>query len=216
LKVLFGDYGSSQAQYHHVERSAGAGDRQKGGMTSVTLKPTGQAAPPAAQDMPLPAQLADFAVVNAALYRQHYEDLLSRRAGLGLGRSSRPIPLAPAWHWPAFLITVPWMFYRKMYSGGIILVALPVLLDHILPGSLFLGSGLLIALTAGICGKSWYVEHAVRRIAKARQAHSSDAARAAYLARARGVSLSAGIFGVLILIVTMTVIVMGLTPPNRF
>jgi hypothetical protein len=175
-----------------------------------------RAVPPAAQDMPSPAELADFAAANAAFYRQHYEDLLSRRPDPGLDRSSRPHLLVPAWHWPAFLITVPWMFYRKMYSGGIILVALPVLLDHILPGSLFLGSGVLIALTAGICGKSWYVEHAVRRIAKARQAHPDDAARGAYLARARGVSLSAGVFGALILIVTMTVIVMGLTPPNRF
>jgi hypothetical protein len=182
----------------------------------MTSEPMDQAVPPVAQDMPSPAELADFAAVNAALYQRHYEDFLSRRPDPDLGRSSRPLLLMPAWHWPAFLITVPWMFYRKMYSGGIILVALPVLLDHILPGSLFLGSGLLIALTAGICGKSWYVEHAVRRIAKARQAHSNDAARAAYLARAKGVSLSAGIFGALILIVTMTVIVMGLTPPNRF
>jgi hypothetical protein len=176
----------------------------------------GRAAVPATQDMPTPAELADFAAANAVFYQQHYEDLLGRRPDLGLGRASGQLPVVPSWHWAAFLITVPWMFYRKMYSGGIILVALPVLLDHILPGSLFLGSGLLIALTAGICGRSWYVGHAVHRIAKARWAYPNEVERAAYLARARGVSLSAGIFGALILIVTMTVIVMGLTPPNRF
>ena len=89
-------------------------------------------------------------------------------------------------------------------------------LDHILPGSLFLGSGLLIAAAAGLCGKSWYVEHAVRRLAKARRIHQDWQPREAYLARARGVSLPAAIFGVLIQIVTAMVVVMGLLPPNRF
>jgi hypothetical protein len=40
--------------------------------------------------------------------------------------------------------------------------------------------------------------------------------REAFLARARGVSLPAGIFGGLIQIVTVVVVLMGLLPPNRF
>lgn len=168
------------------------------------------------QGLPSAQAMQQFAALNAQSFLRHYERTQARMNAAAPGGAPGRLPFVPSWHWPAFLVTVPWMFYRKMYSGGIILVALPVFLDHILPGSLFLGSGLAIAVTAGICGKSWYLEHAVRRMAKSRRAHDTDGARAAYLARASGVSLSAGIFGALIQIVTATVIVMDLFPPNRF
>jgi hypothetical protein len=160
--------------------------------------------------------MQQFAAPHAASFMRHYERMRARANATGPGCAPGRLPFVLSWHWPAFIMTVPWMFYRKMYSGGIILVAMPVFLDHILPGSLFLGSGIAIAITAGICGKSWYVEHAIRRMAKARRSHDNDDARAAYMARASGVSLSAGIFGALIQIVTVTVIVMDLLPPNRF
>lgn len=170
-----------------------------------------------ASELPAPAVLAQFAERNPTPYQSHYEQLLRRPLRPAPDRlATRRLPFAPSWSWAAFFITVPWLFYRKMYSGGIILVALPVFLDHILPGSLFLGSGFVIAITAGLCGKSWYVEHAIRRLAKARRIHQDSQSRDAYLARARGVSLPAGIFGVLIQIVTAMVVVMGLLPPNRF
>lgn len=174
------------------------------------------AARQAVHDLPSPAVLAEFAERNAAPYRNHYELLLQRHTRSRPDRVPARLSFAPSWSWAAFLVTVPWLFYRKMYSGGIILVALPVFLDHILPGSLFLGSGLLIATTAGLCGKSWYVEHAVRRLTKARRIHQDWQPREAYLARARGVSPPAAIFGILIQIVTAMVVVMGLLPPNRF
>ncbi|MGH6618437.1 MAG: DUF2628 domain-containing protein [Alphaproteobacteria bacterium] len=168
------------------------------------------------QGLPPPAVLAQFAERNPVPYLSHYERLLQRPIRPRPDRVPARLSFAPSWSWAAFLVTVPWLFYRKMYSGGIILVALPVFLDHILPGSLFLGSGLLVAAAAGLCGKSWYVEHAVRRLAKARRIHQDWRPREAYLARARGVSLPAAIFGVLIQIVTAMVVVMGLLPPNRF
>jgi hypothetical protein len=169
-----------------------------------------------AEDLPTVAEVTRFVAVHFVPFQRLYEKALELETKHA--RDSQPtlLPFVPSWHWPAFVVTVPWMFYRKMYSGGIILVALPVFLDHILPGSLFLGSGLLIAITAGVCGKFWYLEHAIRRIAKARHAHTGMDARAAYLERASGVSLSAGIFGALIQIVSATVIVMGLLPPDRF
>ncbi len=170
----------------------------------------------AEQGLPSAQAMQQFAAPNGKSFLRHYERTQARANAAAPGCVPGRLPFVPSWHWPAFLVTVPWMFYRKMYSGGIILVALPVFLDHILPGSLFLGSGLAIAVTAGICGKSWYLEHAVRRIAKARRTHDTDAARAAYLARASGVSLSAGVFGALVQIVTATVIVMDLLPANRF
>jgi hypothetical protein len=166
--------------------------------------------------LPPPEVLAGFAERNGAHYQDHYKRLLQRHLGHGKAGAARRLPLRPSWSWAAFLATVPWLFYRKMYLGGIILVTLPVFLDHILPGSLFLGSGLLIAVTAGLCGKSWYVEHAVHRLSKARRDYRDWHMREAFLARAKGVSLPAGIFGALIQIVTALVVVMGLLPPNRF
>lgn len=160
--------------------------------------------------------MAAFIGPGADGYLMHYDRM--RRAGgtssNGMMATHRHFRLS--WHWPAFILTVPWMFYRKMYTGGIILVALPILLDHLLPGSIFLGSGLLVAAIVGFCGKTWYLDHAVGRFAKARRDFSNAAERSVYLERAGGVSLSAGIFGALIQVVTATVIVLGLLPPTHF
>ena len=177
----------------------------------------GRFTPAAPLPVPLPSSdlVGKFADRNAETYRRHYEGQLARHACRKRAGRAERLPFLPSWSWPAFLATLPWLFYRKMYLGGIILVALPVFLDHLLPNSLFLGSGLLIATTAGICGKSWYVEHAVRRIAKASREYPDRPMRHAYLARASGVSLSAGIFGALIQIVTGVVLILGLLP-SRF
>lgn len=160
--------------------------------------------------------MATFIGPGAEGYLKHYEAMRTpdRTTPVESGESRRRFRLS--WHWPAFILTVPWMFYRKMYTGGIILVALPILLDHLLPGSVFLGSGLLIAVIVGICGKTWYLEHAVRRFAKAARDFTNIAERSVYLERAGGVSLPAGIFGALIQVVTAAVIVLGLLPPTHF
>ena len=185
-------------------------------MTSMSLDGFRQPAPRKRAKPPQFDAMSRFIALRSAPYLRHYEKLWRRDELVMDHLHERRLPFAISWLWPAFALTIPWMFYRKMYTGGIILVALPIFLDHILPGSLFLGSGVLIAVTAGLCGKSWYLEHAARRLTKARRLYPSDAAQEAYLARASGVSLSAGIFGALIQIVTATVIVLDLLPPNRF
>ncbi len=119
------------------------------------------------------------------------------------------------WHWPAFLWTVPWMFYRKMYSGGVILIVLPVFLDHILPGALFLGSGLLIAMACGLFAKPWYIEHAARRIAKAYREFEDPPTRQAYIEHAGGVSVAGAVFGFLTQIATISVIILDIMPLER-
>jgi hypothetical protein len=183
---------------------------------STSWSPFGQSVSPPSGEAGQLADVSRFIGPRATPYLRHYEKLRQRGEPGAAAWTDAPPPFALSWHWPAFVMTIPWMFYRKMYAGGIILVALPVFLDHLLPGSLFLGSGLLIAVVAGLCGKSWYLEHAARRLAKARHLYTSDAMRAAYLERASGVSLSAGVFGALIQIVTATVIVLDLLPPSRF
>ena len=151
-----------------------------------------------------------FLAVRPEPYLQHYRALYGHRERW---KSSRR-RWAVSWLWPAFLVTVPWMFYRKMYSGGIILIALPIIFEHILPGALFLGSSIVIAIAAGAFGKSWYLDHALNRIEKARRAYSSDDGRLAYIAHAGNVSVAGAIFGLLTQAVTLTVLVIGLLPPN--
>jgi len=185
-------------------------------MTSMSWGQPAHPASPQIEKPPQWAAMSAFIVRGAAPYLRHYEKIWRRRRAEAKPWPEEHLPFALAWHWPAFVLTIPWMLYRKMYAGGIILVALPILLDHLLPGSLFLGSGALIAVTAGLCGKSWYLEHAARRLAKAQRLFTTESAQAAYLARASGVSLSAGIFGALVQIVTATVIVLDLLPPRHF
>lgn len=168
------------------------------------------------QPMPDITPLAAFIGPGATSYLSHFGKQRKKAATTSSSAQPHKLPIVISWHWPAFALTIPWMFYRKMYTGGIILIALPVFLDHILPGSLFLGSGLLIAVIAGLCGKSWYLEHAMNRFAKARRTFDDDAAQSIYLQRAGGVSLSAGIFGALVQGVTATVIVFDLLPPSHF
>jgi len=184
--------------------------------TPMNLATLGSQAAPDGREPPQLTAITRFIAEHATPYLQHYEMLWHRHGTAMNMRQGTRLPFAFSWLWPAFMLTIPWMFYRKMYTGGIILVALPVFLDHLLPGSLFLGSGFLIAVTAGLCGKSWYLEHVVRRLAKAPRLYASEAAQSAYLARARGVSLSAGIFGGLIQIVSGTVIILDLLPPRHF
>jgi len=130
-------------------------------------------------------------------------------------KSPAPRTRLGGWHWPAFLWTVPWMFYRKMYSGGVILIVLPVFLDHILPGALFLGSGLFIAMICGFFAKSWYAEHAARRITKAYREFEDPITRRAYIEHAGGVSVAGAVFGFLTQIATLSIIILDILPLER-
>ena len=160
--------------------------------------------------------IGDFAAIRPSGYQKHFEKLGPAFRDTVPDAGRLRLPFAPSWCWPAFALTVPWLFYRKMYMGGIILVALPILLDNLLPGSLFLGSGLLIAVVCGLCGKSWYLDHVVNRLAKAQRRLGNDFERAVYIRRARGVSPAGGLFGLLIQIVSGTVIVLNLLPPIHY
>lgn len=114
------------------------------------------------------------------------------------------------WHWPAFLATVPWLFYRKMYAGGLILVSLPVLLDLVVPGGLFLGWTFVTGLAAGLFGKQWYLDHAKRRVRDARRLYPAGPHRSAFLRHAGGTSIPGAVLGCTIEIATVTATLSGL------
>jgi len=116
----------------------------------------------------------------------------------------------PRWHWSAFLLTVPWLFYRKMYAGGLILVSAPVLLDLVVPHGLFFGWTLIVSTVAGLFGHRWYLDHVVRRIRDAREKFPLEQDRTAFLRRAGGVSLAGAAFGAAIEVATVSATLSGL------
>lgn len=123
--------------------------------------------------------------------------------------------LLSRWHWPAFVATVPWLFYRKMYAGGLILVSAPVLLNLVVPRGLFLGWTLVIALAAGLFARQWYVDHAGRRIREAHRNFPGSRNRVAFLRHAGGVSVPGAILGLTIEIATVTATLSGLLNGNN-
>lgn len=165
-----------------------------------------------AKDVGSHEEMLQFVGPRAAIYASSFPTLPT---GSSPTKTTDPHARLGGWHWPAFLWTVPWMFYRKMYSGGVILIVLPVFLDHILPGALFLGSGLLIALACGLFAKSWYAEHAARRIAKAYREFEDPITRQAYIEHAGGVSVAGAVFGFLTQIATLSIIVLDILPLER-
>ena len=140
--------------------------------------------------------LAEFIGARAPIYLTHYRRTTGADKSAAAPNCGRPSH-AVSWHWAAFVLTIPWLFYRKMYLGGIVLVILPVLFDQIAPGSLFFGSGLMIAICTGLYAKSWYVAHALGKIGEATQRFSIADQRMAYIRHAGGVSIPGAVFGAL-------------------
>jgi hypothetical protein len=131
------------------------------------------------------ADLETFFGPGAATYLAVYEKM---RAAEPKRRGS-----VRTWSWPVFLGGFTWFFYRKLYTYGAIVIFLPLIFGYLfgrVGGSTFI----LFAVEA----KSWYVNHALDRIAKADALGLTGPERADYLQRAGGVSLAAGIFAGLI------------------
>lgn len=162
---------------------------------------------PGTDEPPLLQDLVRFIGPNAAAYLPQARPFPPGPANAGNAFPRNPLS---GWHWPAFLATVPWLFYRKMYAGGIILVSAPVLLNLVVPGGLFFGWALLIALVAGLFARRWYLDHARRRILDARGFFPDTRRRIAFLRRAGGVSVPGAILGSAIEIATVTATLSGI------
>ena len=174
--------------------------------TDAVHAPTGHVRPD--------ALLADFVGPRARSYLAHHRRTECPESRATAQAQDRAKPdRALSWHWPAFLLTIPWLFYRKMYLGGIVLVVLPVLFDHIAPGSLFFGSGLMIAFCTGLYAKSWYLTHALGKIDAATKRFPAMDRRLAYIRHAGGVSVPGAVFGALTQGITVSLAVHDLLRP---
>lgn len=102
-----------------------------------------------------------------------------------------------SWNWPAFLIPVYWLAYRKMYLEAF-LCAVIIAFFMLIPGS-----GLVIHIVVGIFANSLYRQKALRTVRQSLQMTQNEAEL--YLIKHGGTS----IVGMVVAIVIVVFIVVG-------
>lgn len=86
------------------------------------------------------------------------------------------------WHWPAFLIGVIWMVYRRMYrlaaiwAGMLVFFSIAEALLGV-PEGVSMVITLVINITAAVYANRWYLTHCQREIARARALAGDDETR---------------------------------------
>ncbi|MCF3531105.1 MULTISPECIES: DUF2628 domain-containing protein [Stenotrophomonas] len=132
------------------------------------------AASPVAATVPeLEGDIALYAAVvggNFPIYRQRW------RLDQGIAEGNG------TWHWPAFLIGVIWMVYRRMYrlaaiwAGMLVFFSIAEALLGV-PEGVSMVITLAINVTAAVYANRWYLAHCQREIARARALAGDDEAR---------------------------------------
>ena len=129
-----------------------------------------------------------------------------------LWRRSRRVWLTAygSWCWWGFLIPLPWLFYRKLWAVGSVLVVLPILAEAVLGTGARAGFGL--SALVGAFGMPLVLDRC-RRKARRVQSLGLPAGNAIeYLRRAGGVSIPGAVFGFVLTLSYFTV-VFGYTKP---
>ncbi|MGS7842934.1 GYF domain-containing protein [Stenotrophomonas forensis] len=150
----------------------------------------------------LEGEMALYAAVvggNFPIYRQRWR--LDQGIATGSG----------TWHWPAFLLGLVWMMYRRMYrlaamwAGLLLLISvIETLLD--VPDGLSLIITVALSITTGAFGNTWYLAHCQRLIARARAESRGDETRLHSELSARGgTSVVATVIALVIAAVLSTV-----------
>ncbi|MHC1675086.1 DUF2628 domain-containing protein [Stenotrophomonas maltophilia] len=160
------------------------------------------AAPDRAAAAGLEGEMALYASVvggNFPIYRQRWG--LDQGVATGSG----------TWHWPAFLLGLIWMMYRRMYRLAAMWAGLLLLISVVetwldVPDGLSLVITFALSITTGIFGNSWYLAHCQRLIAQARAVTGDDDARLRSELTARGgTSVVATLIAIVIAVALSTV-----------
>lgn len=155
------------------------------------------AAAPALED-----DIALYAAVvggNFPIYRQRWR--LDQGVAGGSG----------TWHWPAFLIGVIWMVYRRMYTLAAIWAGMLVFFSIAeallgVPEGVSMVITLVINTLAAVYANRWYLAHCQREIARARALAGNDQARLRSELAARGDTNAPGAAMVAIVVVAMMLV----------
>lgn len=130
------------------------------------------------------ADLAIYFGHQAEVYLRHY------RRQYGRHRAGRRGPLA-AWSWPAFSASLAWFWYRKLWLGGVLSLAIPMV-GGWLPGG---WGGVAGYLLVAALAKDWYLRAALGSVTQADAAGLTGPARHDFLAGRGGTSWPAGALG---------------------
>lgn len=109
----------------------------------------------------------------------------------------RKLPLT--WCWSAFLITIPWLMYRKLYGLAAGLIGGVIAISLILPEISSTGTAGSYAVIS-MFAKTTYVQHALKRIQKLRSRATSEEELETLVKRAGGVSIPGAVIGTILFI----------------
>ncbi len=101
---------------------------------------------------------------NAESYRARWRKMYAKAGSIAKMNSTR------SWNWAGFLLSGPWLFYRKMYLEGCIWAVAVILLTvaENVTGSPLNGTTLGLCIGIGMYGDSWYFKHTYKRISALR------------------------------------------------
>ncbi|MGF9756937.1 DUF2628 domain-containing protein [Microvirga sp. 0TCS3.31] len=134
---------------------------------------------------------AAFVGPNHELYERTLAKMRAKDPAL------RKLPLT--WCWPAFLITIPWLMYRKLYGLAAGLIGGVIAISLILPEISNTGTaGCYVAF--GMLAKTTYVQHALKRIQKLRSRATSEEELEELVKKAGGVSIPGAVIGTILFI----------------
>ncbi len=123
-----------------------------------------------------------------AFYDKHYRD--------GSVHGS-----ATSWHWPAFLIALPWLWYRKLFVWGFGLLFTSFAIGLLLPEEfpLFLVT-IAIAVGFGLYANRICVDQALKRIREISDMNLSLEEKDSYIKKAGGTSTPAALLGLAVVL----------------
>ena len=91
------------------------------------------------------------------------------------------------WNWAAFLLSIYWMIYRKLYLLGFVLLVVSMFFSYIIGGVLSIVVSCGISILAGLLGNYLYTEYANNCLNEAAEMDSER--RDAYIAEKGGTNL---------------------------
>lgn len=134
--------------------------------------------------------LAMFVGPNAERYLMIYDSNYG-------GQAARKVFSRAKANFIAGFFPLPWFFYRKLYLEGTALILLPFLLGYLFPNFAGKGiSGMFVAII--IIANDYYVNRALRKIARIEKSGEPIEKRDARIRRAGGVSIAGAVVGAVI------------------
>ena len=111
---------------------------------------------------------------NADYYLQKRSELITKGSRI-------------SWNWAAFLLSIYWMIYRKLYLLGFVLLVVSMFFSYIIGGVLSIVVSCGISILAGLLGNYLYTEYANNCLNEAAEMDSER--RDAYIAEKGGTNL---------------------------